>query len=599
PHDPRICNDCLRDLKRNVMPSAALANYLWVGDLPNHLADSTWVELTASSPVRTSGMVFSLEQLKVGNIPGSAQRMMRGTFTFFFQNAFGVEAALPSCDADIAGSMTVAVVGPRPTDAQLRKLLGARQSRITALLEFQRDDNNQLAGKHVLFHRAKESPSNLSTFPIDGGIPPALLKSVIETSDPTESRQKARSTYVPDNREKELPVTADEGSDANNFDTAFVIDNIGVMPSGNDISSEGRPARLRALGAALEPVPQPTITTSSPATSLAAKAAATAAAQAGRAPPQPTSKMLVIPHTGRMVEDFYEPGTMIAAYFHLFPHAVGGPLDTRRRALTFTRWARILLRRRDPRFRKSRTFTFCLAAIIFRREAISNSYWKLTGRVSRGLASTLAGITAEDLRTAAQEMEGGTSAGAALASHPAARQLIKTMQSVNSTATWTIFNKRALRLKAISMIMQLGQPLFWMTINPNDKTSPFVMKLGGIDLDVCSRLKDNFPSYVERLQRIADDPVASADYFHITIQAVMGGLLRFGAKDSDGGVLGRVKAYVGMTEEQKRLTLHCHLLVWCVGYNDFSDLRKTMDTSPDTYQRLATFLSRIIFSQVA
>lgn len=267
--------------------------------------------------------------------------------------------------------------------------------------------------------------------------------------------------------------------------------------------------------------------------------------------------------------------------------------------LTFTRWARILLRRRDPRFRKSRTFTFCLAAIIFRREAISNSYWKLTGRVSRGLASTLAGITAKDLRTAAQEMEGGSSAVAALASHPAARELIKTMQSVNSSATWTIFNKRALRLEAISMIMQLGQPLFWMTINPNDKTSPFVMKLGGIDLDVCSRFKDDSPSYVQRLQRIADDPVASADYSHITIQAVMIGLLRFGAKDSDGGVLGRIKAYVGMTEEQKRLTLHCHLLVWSVGYNDFSNLRKTMDNAPDCYQRLATFLSRTIFSQVA
>ena len=56
--------------------------------LPEELSDSTWVELAAASPVRTSGMVFALEQLKVGSISGSAQRMMRGTFTFFFQNAF-------------------------------------------------------------------------------------------------------------------------------------------------------------------------------------------------------------------------------------------------------------------------------------------------------------------------------------------------------------------------------------------------------------------------------------------------------------------------------------------------------------------------------
>ncbi|CAM9848471.1 unnamed protein product, partial [Pylaiella littoralis] len=115
------------------------------------------------------------------------------------------------------------------------------------------------------------------------------------------------------------------------------------------------------------------------------------------------------------------------------------------------------------------------------------------------------------------------------------------------------------------MIMQLGQPLFWMTINPADKNSPIVMMLAGVQLDVNSKLKSDLPDHVKRLQSIAGDPVASADFFHITIDAVLETLLRFGAKDGDGGVLGRIKAYVGMTEEQRRLTLHCHLLVWVYG----------------------------------
>lgn len=120
PHRLRVCDDCHHDLRRGRMPFAALANGLWLGDFPEHLRDSTWVEMAAASPVRTSGMVFALEQLKVGGIPGSAHRMMRGTFTFFFQNAYSVENALPSCDTDIAGSMTCALVGARPTDAPLK-----------------------------------------------------------------------------------------------------------------------------------------------------------------------------------------------------------------------------------------------------------------------------------------------------------------------------------------------------------------------------------------------------------------------------------------------------------------------------------------------
>ncbi|CAM9277519.1 unnamed protein product, partial [Laminaria digitata] len=67
----------------------------------------------------------------------------------------------------------------------------------------------------------------------------------------------------------------------------------------------------------------------------------------------------------------------------------------------------------------------------------------------------------------------------------------------------------------------------------------------------------------------------------------------------DGGVLGRIKAYVGMTEEQRRLTLHCHLLVWVFGFNDFASLRDFMDKTPESYQDLACFLSRTIFSQIA
>lgn len=199
----------------------------------------------------------------------------------------------------------------------------------------------------------------------------------------------------------------------------------------------------------------------------------------------------------------------------------------------------------------------------------------------------------------ARAMESGTSAIKALTLRPATRQLIQCMHSVNTGASWTIFNKRSTRMKAISMIMQLGQPLFWMTINPADSNSPFVMQLAGVDLDVCSRLKTDLPKYVKRLQLIAADPVASTDFFHIMIEAVLKTLLRFGAKDGDGGVLGRIKAYVGMTEEQRRLTLHCHLLVRVFGFNDFSGLRDLMDKTPGSYQDLACFLCRTVFSQIA
>ena len=193
------------------------------------------------------------------------------------------------------------------------------------------------------------------------------------------------------------------------------------------------------------------------------------------------------------------------------------------------------------RFRESKTFLFCVCALIFRREAIRNARWKLTGRVSRTTAETLASITPEDLAAAAKEMEEGTGAWSVLSDRPAVRALITSMQSVHAGASWTIYNKWYTRMIAISYIVQLGQPLWWLTFSPADTNSPIVLEVAGVKVDVTSRLKADFPDYAKRLQVVATNHVASAFFYHSVTEAVLKCLLRFGAKDGDGGVLGRVK----------------------------------------------------------
>lgn len=110
-------------------------------------------------------------------------------------------------------------------------------------------------------------------------------------------------------------------------------------------------------------------------------------------------------------------------------------MDKRKRPLELKRWAQIFLRRRDARFRKSRTFLYCVCALIFRREAISNARWKLRGRVPRDVASRIAGVTAHDLRAVADEMETDSSGFSALADRPGIRDLIKNMESVHAGAS--------------------------------------------------------------------------------------------------------------------------------------------------------------------
>ncbi|CAN0489145.1 unnamed protein product, partial [Laminaria digitata] len=99
------------------------------------------------------------------------------------------------------------------------------------------------------------------------------------------------------------------------------------------------------------------------------------------------------------------------------------------------------------------------------------------------------------------------------------------------------------------------------------------MYYAGHPIDLASACHNEMPNYVDRLRIVANDPVAAATFFQETLQAVFDCLLRVGAKDGDGGVLGKVKSYIGMTEEQFRLTLHAHLLVWVYGYSSPEHLR--------------------------
>lgn len=154
-------------------------------------------------------------------------------------------------------------------------------------------------------------------------------------------------------------------------------------------------------------------------------------------------------------------------------------------------------------------------------------------------------------------------------------------------------------MMVISTIFEIGQPQLWMTISRAGVSSPVIMKFAGVNIDVESRLAADMPDYVARLRQVAEHPVAAALMYHNTVHAFMSFLPRFDPADGDGGVWGRVKAYVGMTEEQKRLMLHCHLLVWVHGFTSFAALRDELDDNHRQYEDLAKFFSRVILNQIA
>ena len=81
-----------------------------------------------------------------------------------------------------------------------------------------------------------------------------------------------------------------------------------------------------------------------------------------------------------------------------------------------------------------------------------------------------------------------------------------------------------------------------------------------VDLGDVSR---EMPDYVTRAALTSRNPVASARFFHVLVQAFLKHVLRLGHVTP--GLFGDTCAYYGTVEQQGRLALHLHLLLWIKG----------------------------------
>lgn len=62
---------------------------------------------------------------------------------------------------------------------------------------------------------------------------------------------------------------------------------------------------------------------------------------------------------------------------------------------------------------------------------------------------------------------------------------------------------------------------------------------------------------------VCQNPVAGAHFFDFIVQIFITDVL--GVKSSHNGIFGHTEAYYGTVEQQGRLTLHLHMLLWIMG----------------------------------
>ncbi|HMI78182.1 MAG TPA: helitron helicase-like domain-containing protein, partial [Ferruginibacter sp.] len=167
-------------------------------------------------------------------------------------------------------------------------------------------------------------------------------------------------------------------------------------------------------------------------------------------------------------------------------------------------------------------------------------------------------------------------------------QLIKDLDHVGGHVKDSATSKKYMRNEIWSLISFIGAPSWFITFAPADNKHPICLYYADTQEKFSPLLKDNN----ERYRLIANNPVAGARFFHFICKMFIKHVL--GVDSDHDGVFGPTNAYYGTVEQQGRLTLHLHLLLWIKGAFSPQEIRDTiMDPKSDFQQKIVEYLESV------
>jgi hypothetical protein len=191
-----ICNSCFKTFKGHRIPSTAILNNNYYGDVPEALQGLTIIEEILVSRVRVVMCVMTLRD-GGGN---RGYRCLRGNCVAFPQDQIRISRILPNSLDSIGEYLQVVFVGSTiPTESEiLKRVLRVRKKKVREAIDcIINSSNGQLT------HQSHFDEVIFNTLP-DDGIPDEVLRDINLQSDPkvAERDDAAHSAYYNNSSEK-------------------------------------------------------------------------------------------------------------------------------------------------------------------------------------------------------------------------------------------------------------------------------------------------------------------------------------------------------------------------------------------------------------
>ena len=509
------CPSCVKSLREGVMPKNALADGLWLGDVPNELANLTFAEKLLISRIRRNACVARV---------ASGGRKLVAKAVMFTNPLPKVYSVLPPPREDIDEVLAIIYTGPtKPTPADLHRTpFLVRRNTVGHALRW-------LVANHSDYSDVDVSEQNLASYP-EHDVPVSIEYKQSFTNKSAESMS--------------VHETADEEGTAAG-PCPFAVH--GMM--GTAVSNMS-PDALKTV--ALEHL-------------------------------ESGGKMLAVGHSEEMVSVFNNPQLYPLMFPWLFPYGSGGIGTTQ---LNHENHLKHLLMYHDKRFQTDDHFVLIAFHHLQIRNASLASFLVTEKAGFPVMAQRLLTVDFTVLRSLVDRLERGPVASASLTRQEKdCFDLLRDLDVIRSHVDGFVTSKRFMRTEIWSLIVHLGAPSWYVTISPADINHPLCIYWAGLD----EKFQPNLSRHQEAVAQVVNNPVAAARFFHFMIQLFIKHCLGIGSELP--GLFGDTEAYYGTVEQQGRLTLHLHLLLWIQNSMSPSQIRTTLtDETSAFWAELSAYL---------
>ena len=298
-------------------------------------------------------------------------------------------------------------------------------------------------------------------------------------------------------------------------------------------------------------------------------------------------KVLAVGHSDKFESMWNNPQLYPQMFPWLFPYGLGGIGSAN---ISDKEHKRHLLMYHDKRFQTDVNFPFVAFSHEQMKANSTQSYLLADQSRFKDISQRLMNIDWTTLDELTRRMEAGEHVAPKNEAEKSCFQIIHDLDAVSGKMHGSTTSKKYMRSEIWSLINYLGSPSWYITLSPADIQHPICIYFA----DTKEKFMPTLPAYDERARLVCQNPVAGARFFDFMICTFLEDVLgvRPGA-DRREGFYGHTSGYYGTVEQQGRLTLHLHMLLWIAGNINPEDLRaKILEESSVWRQNLIRWLER-------